>query len=576
MPKPERARRRRDGSRSGSAKPAAPAAPAAGRLAWIVAAVSLLVFLPALGGDFLNWDDDVNFLRNADYRGLAPQNIAWAFSTFLLGHYHPLTWLSLELDYALWGTDPWGYHLTNATLHAGAAAFFYLALVGLLAAGRGEKDASATTKLAAAAGALFWALHPLRVESVAWISERRDVLCGLFTAAAVWLYVSGRRGAALAVFAAALASKITAATVPVWLLLLDAYPLRRGWTAKTLLEKLPFFALALAAGLVAVGRYDAGVAGAAADLDLFPALRTMLTLAAPAFYLWKTVWPFGLHPQYVYAADPRPTDAVLVAGALIVVGLSAAAVVLHRRAPAFATAWAVYLAALAPTLAIFRLDRQQVVNDHHSYLPAAALAALAAGAWARWESRNAATSRAALGVVLVALAGLTVRQIGFWSDSLTLWTRTAAAQPQSVIAQNNLGRALAEQGRNDEALEAFRRALAVEPDYPQANYNVGLLLAARGDQAGAQAAYERALEREPDNARIRVDLGNSLLRSRQVDEAVAQYRKAIAAQPGFADAHFNLGLALSLSGRDSEARESFRRTTELDPSNQEAWRRSGN
>lgn len=575
MPKAQR-----DGGRRGSGKrrkaPHSPAAQPGDRGFWIVFGVALVVFLPSLGGEFLNWDDDVNFLNNPNFRGLGPDQVGWAFTTFLLGHYHPFTWLTLELDYALWGMDPWGYHLTNALLHAGAAAFFYLALVALLGAGCREEQPSAGTRLAAAAGALFWAVHPLRVESVAWISERRDVLCGLFVAATVWLYVKGRRGAALATFAAALGSKIVAATVPVWLLLLDVYPLRRGWTAKTLLEKAPFFLLALVAGLVAVGRYDAGVAGAAADLDLYPGLRAMLTIAAPAFYLWKTLAPVGLHAQYVYSADPQPGDWPLVAGAAVVAGISVAALLVMKRLPGPATAWGVYLAALAPTLAVFRLDRQQVVNDHHSYLAAGALAALAAGAWAQWDSRDSVRARVTAAVLLVTFGALTVRQIGFWRDSQTLWARTAEAQPESVIAHNNFGRALAEKGDVAAAAESFRRALAIEPNYPQAAYNLGLLLADQGKQAEAQEAFERALVREPDNARILIDLGNSFLRRQRLAQAIASYEKAVAAEPGFADAHFNLGLALALAGREADARERFRRTTELDPSNQEAWRRLGN
>ena len=151
------------------------------RLPWLVFAVTLLVFLPAVSNGWVNWDDDRNFLDNPAYRGLAPENLSWAFSTFLLGHWHPLTWLSLELDYTLWGMSPGGYHFTNALLHALAALLAYLVLVELLG-----------DRWSAALGALFFALHPLRVESVAWVSERRDVLCGVFALATVLFYLRGR------------------------------------------------------------------------------------------------------------------------------------------------------------------------------------------------------------------------------------------------------------------------------------------------------------------------------------------------------------------------------------------------
>ena len=544
-------------------------------LGWIVAAITLLVFSPALGGEFLNWDDDVNFLNNPNFRGLAPDNLSWAFSTFLLGHYHPLTWLTLEIDYSLWGMDPRGYHFTNAALHAASSALVYLLFVELIAAGRREEQISLSTRLGAAAGALFWALHPLRVESAAWISERRDVLCGLFAAATLVLYVRGRRGLSMATFAAALGSKIVVATLPFWLLLLDRYPLRRGWTSKTLMEKAPFFGLALLMGIIAVGRYEAGVSGAVADLDLYTALRAMLALAGPAFYLWKTAAPFGLYAEYVYSADPQPGDWPLVLGAAVTLGITAAAVALRNRFPALLTAWGVYVIALLPTLSVFRLDRQQPFNDHHSYLAALACAAIAGGLWAGWESRNSQAARAAGGFALIALAGLTVRQIGFWSDSQTLWARTAVAQPESIIAHNNLGRALAAAGDSAGAMASFQRAIEIEPEYAQANYNLGLLLTQQGRHAEAEAAYERALVREPRNGRILTDLGNSLLRRRKIEAAVARYEEAIEVSPELADAHFNLGLALELLGRAGEARRRFRRVTELDPSNQEAWRRLG-
>ena len=502
------------------------------RLPWIVFAVTLLVFLPALSNGFVNWDDDRNFLDNPAFRGLAPQNISWAFSTFLLGHWHPLTWLSLELDYALWGMNPAGYHFTNALLHALAALLAYLLFVELLGREKG--------RWAAAVGALLFALHPLRVESVAWASERRDVLCGVFSLAAALYYVRGRTALSLALFTGALLSKVLAATLPVALLVLDLYHLKR----RPGLRLLPYFLLALAAGLVGVGRYEGGVSAAAADLDLYPGLRIMLSVFGLAFYLVKTALPFGLYPQYVWNADPQPTDGLLL-GAAVLVGAAVAAAAWAwrrgRRAPA--AALAVYAATLAPVLSLLRLDRQQVVSDHHSYLPSIAVAALAAAGWRLWRERAPSPALWSAVAGLVLLAGLTVRQIGFWADSETLWRRTAQAYPLSITAHNNLGRALAEQGRVDEAIEELQAAVELRPDYAHAQYNLGSLLMGQGRLGEAEASFRAALDGEPRMAQGWSDLGNCVLRQGRAAEAIEAYERALEIAPEFEDARHNLGVA---------------------------------
>lgn len=512
------------------------------RAPWIVALIALLVFLPAVGNEFVNWDDDRNFLDNQAYRGLAPQNIEWAFSTFLLGHYHPLTWLTLEVDYFIWGLNPAGYHFTNALLHAGTAFFVYLLFFELIRRSRREENASASTAWGAAFGALLFALHPLRVESVAWASERRDVLSGLFYVLTAWLYVQGRLAASLGAFVAALMSKVIVATLPVVLLILDIYPLRR----KPGLRLAPYFALSLVFGLIGVGRYEAGVAGVAANLDLYPDLRLMLSVWGLFYYVFKSVWPVGLYPMVVPTADPQSTDPHLLLAAAAVVALTVLAVWLWRRGKlAFPAAWAAYVVTLLPVLSLLRLDRQQSVADHHSYLATLGLAALAGGAWARWREQN---QRAVLvaAATLVLLAGLTIRQIGFWSDSETLWSRTAEAYPEAIVAHNNLGRALTADGRRAEAIASFQRAVAVDPGYAHAQYNLGAVLMQENRLEEAEQAFRASLQSEPSFAQGWSDLGNCLLRQRRIEEAIAAYDQALEVDPGFEDARHNRQLAMQL------------------------------
>lgn len=543
------------------------------RLIWIVVAIALLVFLPALANDFVNWDDDVNFLENPDYRGLGFEQLSWGAGSFLLGHYHPLTWFTLSFDYALWGMNPAGYHLTNALLHSLGAALVFLLFRDWL--GLVRKEDSESIAWAAAIGALLFALHPLRVESVAWASERRDVLSGVFVVATLLFYTRRKTGWALILFAAALLSKIIAVTLPVVLLLMDVYPLRRKPSVRLLVEKWPFALLAAGAAWIALGRYDSGVSGSVADLDLYPGLRAALSLFGLAFYVVKTVLPWNLAPQYVWATSPSPFDAVLLSGAAFVIFVTGASLFLRKRLPALPVAWFAYIVTLLPVLSIVRLDRQQFVADHHSYLATLGLAAIAAGLWSAWIQQNRQVALGAAAVLLALLAGMTIRQIGFWRDSTTLWTHTLEVSPLSIVAHNNLGRALSSKGADTEAAERFRRAAELEPRFAQAHYNLGSLLMRQGDLPGAQASLERAAQIQPSNAQVLNDLANCLLRRQKVNEALPRYEAAIRAAPDFADARYNYGLALEFAERPAEAAEQYRRATELDPANQDAWRNLG-
>ncbi len=555
-------------------KPEAARAPSRGILAygpWIVAAVTILVFLPALGGEFLNWDDDQNFLNNPSYRGLGPANVAWAFETFLMGHYHPLTWLTLELDYVIWGMNPTGYRLTNVLLHGATAAVVYLLFLELLRLARREETASRSTMYGALFGALFFAVHPLRVESVAWASERRDVLCGLFYALTLRLYLRGKRVASLATLAAALLSKVLAATLPAVIVILDLYPLRRRITPRLVLEKIPYFALAVAVGLFGIGRYDGSVVPGAAGHDEFMlGLRLAMSVFGVAFYLWKTVWPFGLYAQYVYNPDPQPFDTPFVVAGVAVLVITIAVLAMWRTRPYLIAVWAAFAATLLPVLSFLRFDRQNFVADHHSYLATLGFAALAGGLLAHFAADKRALRVAA--VVTLGLIALTVAQIPVWKDSKTLWAYTVENVPAAIVANNNLGRAYAAEGDLEKAREQFERAVAVRPDYAHGNYNLAVLLMRQGELAEAEKHFETAAAGLPA-AQTFSDWGNCLLRQRRPEDAITKYERAIEVRPDFADAHFNLGLALEAVGRSDEARRSYAEAARLDPQNDEARRR---
>jgi Tfp pilus assembly protein PilF len=541
------------------------------QLPWIVFAVSLFVFLAAVGNGFVNWDDDSNFLDNPSYRGLSFDHVWWMFTNFHLGHFHPLTWLTLGVDYTLWGMNPAGYHFTNILLHALTAVLVYYLILLLLQLGFHKEWAPPGLKMGAVLGALLFAIHPLRVESVAWVSERRDVLSGLFYVATLLLYLRGRLFASLAAFTAALLSKVIVVSLPIVLLVMDWYPLRRRWSWRLALEKVPFFALALGAGLLGVGRYDAGVTGAVADIEITPWLRIMLSFYGLAFYVWKTLLPFGLSAQYVYSRDPQPLDPPLLAAAAFVIAVTVVVLVLWRRWPAGLAVWTCYVVTLLPVLSLLRLDRQQYVADHNSYLATLGLAVLGGALFYHFFlSDHPQWVMLAAVVVTLVLCERAVRQVAVWENSVSLWTHTLESNPLSIVAHNNLARALAEQGRPDEALEHFRRAVEIRPNYVHARYNLGNLLMQQGRLTEAEQHLRQVAKQEPGLARAHSDLGNCLLRQGKAAEAAEQYRKALEINPLFADAHYNLAMALHHQGRAEEAEEHYRRAVDLDPDNADA------
>lgn len=298
-PPATRASRRRPATRSGAVSPRV----------WIPVAVVLVtaaVFAAGLGNEFVLWDDDDNFTSNPHYRGLGWAQLRWMATSTHMGHYMPLTWLTLGVDYTLWGMASWGYHLTSLLLHALAALAFYFVAVRLLALARAAADDLAV-RAGAAVAALVFAIHPLRAESVAWVTERRDVLSGVLFVSALLLYLryveaapaarfwrEPRYWATLGVFALALLSKSMTVTLPVLLILLDLYPLRR----RTWMEKLPFFALAAIAGGLAIVSILRGAASFSTLERVTIVERLGLTAYSLAFYLWKTLVPWNLSPLY--------------------------------------------------------------------------------------------------------------------------------------------------------------------------------------------------------------------------------------------------------------------------------------
>ena len=402
----------------------------------LVAAITFLAFLPVLRAGFVTWDDDRNFLENLAYRGLGWAQLRWMWTTFHMGHYVPLTWMTLGLDYELWGMNPAGYHLQNLLLHTANAVLVYFVARRILSLATASEWSSNALAACSAVAALLFAVHPLRVESVAWITERRDMLSLLFCLTSLLLYLryvgsdTTRRLwylLSLVAFACALLSKATSVSLPAVLLILNVYPLRRiggasgfsgGEARRVYAEVLPFAALGLAVSIVSI-------------IALHP--PTQLTFASKVavsaysvwFYLSRTLIPVGLAPLYEMPKTVDPIAARYLVSYVVVASLTLLAWAARRRYPGVTVAWAVFLAVLLPMLGIVQ-NGPQIAADRYTYHAAPALAILAAGALGAW--RAAALVRATAIAVPLALFGvLTWRQTGVWHDSERLWSRVLAS-----------------------------------------------------------------------------------------------------------------------------------------------------
>jgi tetratricopeptide (TPR) repeat protein len=593
-------------------------------LALLAAAAVLAVFLPALRNGFLDWDDSANFLENLNFRGLGWAQLRWMFTTFHLGPYQPLSWVTLGADYLAWGLNPFGYHLTNVLLHCLNAALFYFLCLRLLApaAGKGNEPAGGTElQLAALFAALVFALHPLRVESVAWVTERRDVLSGSFFLLSLLTYLklhSGGAGAPeakrrwlpLGAFALALLAKGMAVTLPLALLILDVYPLRRlpggpgKWSAPgtraVWLEKAPYFLLAAVFGAVGYfGQAQVGAVGAYSDFGL--QARLAQALFGAAFYVQKTLLPLRLLPFYqLHGGYGLLAPRVFVSG-VAVAGVTLAAYATRRAWPGVLAAWAYYLITLLPVAGLVKLGSQPAA-DHYTYLPCLGFAALAGAGLMACRAAGGRLRQAALPVALLLLAALgllTWRQQRVWHDSEGLWRYALSVDPALDHSHSELGVTLEKLGRPDEAAAEYRAALALNPDNYLAHVQLGKMLAAQGkgaeaaghmadafgiksddtedyiNQSGVLAAQGRldealahglaALERNPMNARVHDNVGSILTSMGRLPEAVEHYREALKLDPKFAQAHNNLATALNEQGKFDEAVANYLEAARLKP-----------
>jgi tetratricopeptide (TPR) repeat protein len=524
----------------------------------LLVAGTVATFSPALGAAFVAIDDPVYVQRNRHVAtGLTAENAGWAWTTLYQSNWHPLTWLSLQLDASLSKApdgklDPHVFHRTSILLHAANAALLFFALQALTCC-----------RWQSAVVAGLFALHPLRVESVAWISERKDVLSLFFGFLALWAYAgyarkssAGRYLAVVGLLALSLLSKPTLVTLPCLFLVLDWWPLGRARNAgdwrRLAVEKGPLLVLSLASCVVAFIAQQTG--GSVHNLTTFSlADRIAGGVVAYSTYLSLMAWPVHLAPFYPYPSGGWPAWRV-AAAALAIGGLTVLAVWQRRRRPYLLAGWLWYVGTLVPVIGLIQVGNQAYA-DRYTYFPSIGLAV--ALVWAVADAVSTARRRVLLAVaagLLLVLAGLTWRQTGFWADDLTLWPHTVEVTGDNAFAYSNLGVACEARDNNfTQAIRYYREAVRINPAYATAQYNLGRALRARGQTAKAVEHFRAAVQAEPRLSDAHNDLGLALIDQGVAAEAEAEFRAALEADPDSATAHRSLGTLLENQGRGDEA-----------------------
>ena len=552
----------------------------------VVVLATVAAFLPGVFGEFVGWDDNRNFLELPHYRGLGPRQLSWMFTAFQMGHYHPLTWVTLGADYVLWGMNPLGYHLTSLALHVATAVVFLHVAGRLLRTGLQGRLSEPALRIGATGAALLFAVHPLRVESVVWLSERRDVLSGLFYVLTVLAYLragarppgadAGHRerrrawyGAVGGFFFCALLSKALVVSLPVVLVILDVYPLRRlggaaGWLGpgprRVWAEKIPFFALGLMGAVVAfVARAPLEAAPGLQEFDVVA--RLAVSVYGLAFYLWKTVLPVGLSPLYEMPRLLVLLSPPFVLSGIAVLLLGSVAVGARRRWPALTAAAAAYLVTLLPVIGIVQ-SGPQITADRYSYLACLGWALLAGAglAWCAERWRDDPARRLWSGAVLTAATVLVVIAVGasarqslVWRDSFSVWGRVLAVDPESARAHTGLAGAFFADGRREEAEQHLEQALKLSPSLPEALIGRAVTLGVSGRAHEAVRYAREAARLRPLDPEMHRLLGNILSFDRRPEEALTAFREAARLDPRSTVNRYAIAVMLADLGHRDEA-----------------------
>ncbi len=582
----------------------------------LIVVIGLIAFEGVRNNEFVTWDDVSVLVNNPEYMGLSAKHLGWMFTTSFAGHYQPLTWLSHAVEIQLWGVSAAGYHFTNLTLHLLAALIFYFIARRLILAGLNGGDQRANFSLlipASIAGftaALLWAVHPMRVESVAWATERRDVLSGVFLMLAVLLYLRmvqarcrGASGAGLflamlVVYVLSLLSKAVGMTLPVVLLMLDMYPLRRagsnlinsrhGMTAEVqfpnggrprretwarlIREKLFLLLPAIAAAMLASwAQRDAGAMRTFEEHPL--SLRIAQAFYGLVFYPLKTIWPAVLVPLYEQDPEAVALETRNVLSAALVLFITLALLLVRKRTPGLLVAWCVYAVMVAPMLGLAQ-SGPQVVAERYSYIPTLALfVILGAFVSCLLKQEEGKPTRPlampAVIVLLVAVASVLVlktrTQVTVWHDSYTLWHHTLKKVPKTPTAHVNLAGVYLNNGLYEESRYHSLKALDGLPGNRSAHITMARSAQALGNESVAEKHFLISLEIKPDDTMQMARLGAMYYAQRRFEEAERLFLRILELEPDSAVRRLDYAVFLAGSGRMDESVAVFEKTIALDP-----------
>lgn len=561
----------------------------------------LLVYIPALSNGFVNWDDYDYVRDNAAVRSLDFRFMHWAFLGYHNANWHPLAWISHAIDYKLWGLIPAGHHLTSVVLHAFntfLVVMFCLALLRKVNAAAESPQTGRKTIAAAAIAGLIFGLHPIHVESVAWISERKDVLCALFYLAGLISHIrytdaadSGSDGRkcfrrvdirryayTLVLFVFALMSKPMAISFPFILLILDWYPLGRFRgrinMMRVLSEKLPFISLSFVSGVLTISAQKSAIG----DLNAYPLSDRLLTAFKALFvYLCKMALPFNLSPFYSYPVYGKVSlfSPGYLVPVIIVTATTIACFAVARSRPAWLALWGCYAISLLPVLGIVQAG-MQAMADRYMYLPGIGpILLFAAGTSSLYEKAFASgnfSRRAALAfsvVLIISLSAATIKQTGIWKDSAVLWSRAIELNPKTAyFAYKSRGSFYLETGRGQDALADFNKAALYSVPKPDkallyraraaADIKLGRYDDALNDFDTAIALDPKSRNAYSSRGKLKADLG-------RFDDALADYSAAIGLKSDSSEAYVNRGLIYLQTGRNEEALRDFTTALSLDP-----------
>ena len=592
-----------------------------------LAAIVFATFGRSIHNDFVKGDDnDYVYEHPHIIKGLSAQSVAWAFTHVHADNWHPLTSISHMLDCQIYGLQPWGHHLTNILLHALGAMLLFLALLQLTNAGAGIGDGGRDQRSrlqvltsnvwpCAFVAALF-AIHPLRAESVAWVSERKDVLSGVFfmlTLSAYARYVQSDRHRTrnyilvLICFAIGLLCKPTLVTLPFVLLLLDYWPLARcqktevrgqksvigGQSSRAslisasqhfsvsafqnvrglLIEKLPLFVLS-AASCVATMIAQRRVIEQSVQMNLIE--RANNAFVSYVAYLGEMFWPSRLSISHPYSEGYQNLPLALASLSLLLV-ISVLCFRLRKSHPFLLTGWLWYIGVLVPMIGVVQVSAEARA-DRYTYLSQIGLyIMLSWGALAltkTWHFHRAILVASA-SLILIAFGMRSYGQTACWRNTETLWRHATDVSPFDYIAHDSLGSALVQDGHLDEAIVEFEKAIQIKPNYAPSYNNLGNALLQNGQPNLATPQYQKALELDPRDSQVHNNLGTLLLKEGRLDEAIEQYREAVAAAPDVAELHYNLGSALIMKGNWDDAIKHLEAALNIDNDYPEAHNKLG-